>query len=39
MALHLFYLATDTTAFTKAMATGIVLIIIIVIINFMFFCF
>ena len=34
MALHLFYLATDTTAFTKAMATGIVLIIIIVIINF-----
>jgi phosphate transport system permease protein len=34
MALHLFYLATDTTAFTKAMATGIVLIIIIVIINY-----
>jgi phosphate transport system permease protein len=33
MALHLFYLATDTNAFTKAMATGIVLIIIIVIIN------
>ena len=33
MALHLFYLAMETRAFEKAMATGIVLIIIIVIIN------
>jgi phosphate transport system permease protein len=33
LALHLFYLATETNAFEKAMTTGIVLIIIIIIIN------
>lgn len=33
LSLHLYYLATETRAFEKAMATGAVLIIIIVIIN------
>jgi phosphate transport system permease protein len=33
LALHLFYLATETTAFAKAMATGIVLIVIIIAVN------
>jgi phosphate transport system permease protein len=33
MALHVFYLATETNAFQKAMATGTVLIISIVLIN------
>jgi phosphate transport system permease protein len=33
MALHLFYLATDTNAFEKAMATGVVLIVSTVLIN------
>ena len=33
LALHLFYLATETTAFAKAMATGIFLIIIIIAVN------
>jgi phosphate transport system permease protein len=35
LALHLFYLATDTRAFAKAMATGVILIIIIIAINFL----
>lgn len=33
MALHVFYLAMDTRAFEKAMATGVILIISIVLIN------
>jgi phosphate transport system permease protein len=33
LALHLFYLATETTAFAKAMATGIFLIVIIIAVN------
>jgi phosphate transport system permease protein len=33
LSLHLYYLATETNAFEKAMATGVVLIIIIIIIN------
>ncbi len=33
MALHLFYLATDTNAFEKAMATGVILIISTILIN------
>lgn len=33
LALHVYYLATDTRAFSKAMATGIILIIIIIAIN------
>jgi phosphate transport system permease protein len=33
MAMHLYYLATDTTAFNKAMGTGAVLIVTIVLIN------
>lgn len=33
MALHLYYLAMDTRAFDKAMATGVVLVISIIIIN------
>jgi len=33
MALHLYYLAMDTRAFDKAMATGVVLIVSIIIIN------
>jgi phosphate transport system permease protein len=33
LALHLFYLATDTNAFAKAMATAAVLIIVILVIN------
>ena len=33
LALHLFYLATDTNAFEKAMATAAVLIIVILVIN------
>ena len=33
LALHVFYLATDTNAFDKAMATAAILIILIVIIN------
>jgi phosphate transport system permease protein len=33
MAMHLYYLATDTTAFEKAMGTGAVLIVTIVLIN------
>jgi phosphate transport system permease protein len=33
LALHVFYLATDTTAFEKAMATAVVLIFMIVLIN------
>jgi phosphate transport system permease protein len=33
MAMHLYYLATDTTAFQKAMGTGAVLIVTIVLIN------
>ena len=33
MALHLFYLATDTNAFDKAMATGVVLIVSTLLIN------
>ncbi|MBN1484410.1 MAG: phosphate ABC transporter permease PstA [Chloroflexia bacterium] len=33
MALHLYYLAMDTRAFNKAMATGIVLVVSIVLIN------
>jgi len=33
MAMHLYYLATDTTAFDKAMGTGAVLIVTIVLIN------
>jgi phosphate transport system permease protein len=33
LALHVFYLATDTTAFDKAMATAAILIILIIIIN------
>jgi phosphate transport system permease protein len=33
LALHVFYLATDTNAFEKAMATAAILIILIVIIN------
>ncbi len=33
MALHLYYLAMDTNAFSKAMATGIVLIFSIVLVN------
>jgi phosphate transport system permease protein len=33
LALHLFYLATDTNAFEKAMATAAVLIIMILVIN------
>ncbi len=33
MALHLFYLAMDTNAFNKAMATGAILIVVIVLIN------
>jgi len=33
LSLHLFYLAMDTRAFDKAMGTGAVLIVIILIIN------
>jgi phosphate transport system permease protein len=33
LALHLFYLATDTNAMSKAMATAAVLIIVILVIN------
>ena len=33
MALHLFYLATDTNAFEKAMATGVILIVSTILIN------
>ncbi len=33
LALHVFYLAMDTTAFDKAMGTGIILIALIVVIN------
>lgn len=33
MALHLFYLATDTNAFDKAMATGVVLVVSTLLIN------
>ena len=33
MALHLYYLAMETKAFDKAMGTGVVLIITIVVIN------
>jgi phosphate transport system permease protein len=33
LSLHLFYLAMETRAFGKAMATGVVLIAIIIIIN------
>jgi phosphate transport system permease protein len=33
LALHLFYLATETNAFAKAMTTGIILIVIVIIIN------
>jgi phosphate transport system permease protein len=33
LSLHLYYLATDTNALTKAMTTGIILIFIIVVIN------
>ncbi len=33
MALHLFYLATDTRAFDKAMATGVILVVSIILIN------
>jgi len=33
LALHVFYLAMDTTAFDKAMGTGIILILLIVVIN------
>jgi phosphate transport system permease protein len=33
LALHVFYLAMDTTAFDKAMGTGIILIVLIVVIN------
>ncbi len=33
LSLHVFYLATDTTAFEKAMATAVVLIFMIVLIN------
>ena len=35
MALHVFYLAMDTRAFEKAMATGVILIISIILINLM----
>ena len=33
LALHVYYLAMDTTAFDKAMGTGIILIALIIIIN------
>jgi phosphate transport system permease protein len=33
LSLHVFYLAMETRAFDKAMATGAVLIIIIIVIN------
>jgi phosphate transport system permease protein len=33
MALHVFYLATETNAFQKAMATGTILILSIILIN------
>ncbi|HSW58799.1 MAG TPA: phosphate ABC transporter permease PstA [Dehalococcoidales bacterium] len=33
MALHVFYLATDTSAFDKAMATAAILVIVVIIIN------
>ncbi len=33
LALHVFYLATDTHAFDKAMATGAILVILVIIIN------
>jgi phosphate transport system permease protein len=33
LSLHLFYLATETNAFEKAMATGVVLIVIIIVLN------
>ena len=33
MALHLYYLAMDTRAFDKAMGTGAVLVVTIVLIN------
>ncbi len=33
LALHVYYLAMDTTAFDKAMGTGIILIVLIIIIN------
>lgn len=33
LALHLFYLATETRAFDKAMATGVILILIVIVIN------
>ena len=33
LALHIFYLAMDTNAFDKAMGTGIILIILIIVIN------
>ncbi len=34
LSLHLYYLAMETTAINKALATGVILIIIIIIINF-----
>ena len=33
MALHVYYLAMETRAFDKAMATGAVLVVLIIIIN------
>jgi phosphate transport system permease protein len=35
MAMHLYYLATETRAFDKAMGTGAVLVVTIVLINLM----